>query len=108
MIFVKQGDTRPAAQKYLTRGTAVVDLTQAASVTFKMTRVGKVDLEVNSACVINDALTGDVEYRWAAGDTDNSGDYNAEFQVLWLDGTLETFPTLGHERVRISSDLDNA
>lgn len=106
MIHIKQNDRRPVAQKNLTRGSTQVDLSLATGVTFKMTLQGQIDMKVNAAALINDALTGDVEYRWQAGDTDTPGTYFAEYEVVWNDGTTETFPTLGHEVVLITGDLD--
>lgn len=106
MINIKQNDRRPAAQTSLYRGTTLVDLTDATGITFKMTYRGKKDLTVNTAATINDAVTGDVEYRWQEGDTAVPGVYNAEWEVAWNDGTTETFPTLGSEIVLISGDLD--
>lgn len=108
MIYVKQNDTRPAAPATLKRGDVVVDLTLATSVTFKMTREGQVDKKVNSVANVLSATLGTVEYRWLAGDTDESGQYIAEWEVLWDDGTIETFPTIDYDYVLISADLDGS
>jgi len=106
MHIIKQNDRRPVASTVITRGGVIVDLDTAAGVTFKMKRFGRVDLKVNSAAVITDAANGAVEYRWSAGDTDEAGKYFAEYEVLWADSTTETFPSLSHEIVLITSDLD--
>jgi hypothetical protein len=107
MIYIKQNDRRPVAQKDLTRGGVAVDLTLATGVTFKMRPFDKPDLKINAGCTINDAVTGDVEYRWQADDTDVPGKFHAEYEVIWNDGTTETFPTLGSEIVLITGDLDS-
>jgi hypothetical protein len=106
MINVKQNDTRPAASTSLTRGTTIVDLTLATSVTFRMRMQNKVDISVEGAAVILDAVLGSVEYRWATGETDTVGMYDAEWEVLWNDSTVETFPTIGQDLVRIGGNLD--
>jgi len=106
MIYVKEGDTRPVAQAVLTRGTVIVDLTLADSVTFKMKEETSNVLKVNAAAVVTDAVGGAVEYRWVTADTDTAGLYNAEWQVNWQDGSVETFPTIGFDVVMIHGDLD--
>jgi len=110
MIHIKQGDRRPVADITITRGSAgtPVDLSLASSVTFKMRYRNRKTLKVNSAAVITNAVAGEVEYRWASGDTDTPGMYVAEWEVLWNDGTTETFPTLNTDIVRIGGDLDNS
>lgn len=107
MIQMKQNDTRPPTNPTLTRGGTPVDLTLASSVTFKLREIGRQDLKVNSSAVITDAVNGVVEYRWSAGDTDTAGKYHAEYQVLWNDGTVETFPTGVPELCIIWGDLDS-
>lgn len=107
MIYVKQNDRRPAAEVTIKRGTSVVDLNLATGVTFKMReRTQSGALKVNTAAVITDATNGVVEYRWQSGDTDTPGTYYAEWEVIWNDGTTETFPTLGHDIVIVTGDLD--
>jgi len=106
MISIKQDDRRPVADITITRGGIAVDLSLASSVTFKMTQRGKIDKKVDSAAVITGAVAGEVEYRWAAGDTDTPGTYRAEWEVLWNDGKTETFPTLVNDVVLVIGDLD--
>ena len=108
MIYVKQNDRRPAAPAILKRGGTIVDLTSATSVTFKMRRINSLDLKVDNSAYVTDASAGAVEYRWAAIDTDTSGEYLAEWEVLWSDGTTETFPTVDYDIVLITSDLDGS
>jgi hypothetical protein len=107
MIWVKQNDTRPPASTVLSRGTTIVNLTTATSVTFKMRMNNSVGvLKVDSAAVVLDAIAGSVEYQWSVGDTDTKGTFAAEWEVLWNDGTKETFPTITADFVRIQADLD--
>jgi hypothetical protein len=106
MIQVKQGDRRPPATATIKRGIAIVPLDTAASVTFKMTPVGGATKTVDAAATITDAPLGEVEYRWAVGDTDTPGEYEAEWEVVWSDGTNETFPTIDYDIVLIYGDLD--
>lgn len=108
MIQVKQNDRRPAAYTTLKHGDDPVSLVEATSVTFKMRPQHGVTLKVNALAEITDAAAGEVEYRWAVGDTDTSATYFAEWEVLWSDGTPETFPTLDYDIVHIYPDLDGS
>lgn len=105
LFRIKSGDTRPyfAVTLSYTDGTAVV-LT-GASVLFKM-RDDSGALKVNAAAVVTDAASGQCEYRPVAADTDTPGNYLAEWQVTFADGTIQTFPTRNHDRVRVIGDLD--
>ena len=106
MIEVKQNDRRPAASTTLLRGEEVVSLVDATSVTFKMRPQTGVTKKVDSVANIMDATGGQVEYRWVLGDTDTVGTFLAEWEVVWNDGTPETFPTRDYDIVVIYSDLD--
>ena len=50
-------------------------------------------------------MTPTVKYEWQPGDTDTEGFYDAEFEVTYSDGTVETFPNRGFITVIISPDL---
>ena len=106
MIHIKQGDRRPAAPATIMRGSTIVPLDLAASVTFKMTEWSTMALKVDAAATVLVAADGTVEYRWAVGDTDTPGKYRAEWEVIWSDGTPETFPTVGFDIVIVYGDLD--
>jgi len=108
MIFIKQGDRRPVAIATIKHGDTIVDLTLATSVTFKMTLQGRITKTVDAPATVTNAVAGEVEYRWAVGDTDDPGTYNAEWEVLWADGTPETFPTVDYDHVVIRADLDGS
>jgi hypothetical protein len=106
MIQVKQNDRRPVATATIKRGGSVVPLSGASYVQFKMTERTSQQLKVNATAVIVSAAAGTVEYRWAIGDTDTPGTYDAEWEVNWADGTSETFPTNHFDIVVIYGDLD--
>lgn len=102
---VKRGDRRPFASSQLTdSNNDPVPLTDATSVTFKMrTREAVV---ISQPATIFDVDLGIVDYEWQPGDTDIAGQYFAEWEVLWNDGTPETFPTVSFELVYIFGDVD--
>lgn len=107
MQLIKQNDRRPAATAILRRGRTPVDLTLAGSVKFKLRYMYKNELKVDAGAVIVEATTGEVEYRWLSGQTDEPGVYLVEWEVRWGDNTTETFPTIGYDVCIISGDLDS-
>lgn len=104
-FFIKQNDTSPALKATLKDGLdAVVDLT-AASVRFHMRPIGDTTTKVDAAAVIENADGGVVYYNWTAGDTDTIGSYEAEFEVTFTGGEIETFPNNRFIEVEITDDI---
>lgn len=104
---IKQNDTSPAIQAALTdaSGTAI-DLTGALATRFHMRLPGASSAKVDAAATVVGAATlGVVRYDWSTGDTDTAGLYEAEFEVTYADGTVETFPNSGYILVNINGDL---
>jgi hypothetical protein len=102
-FIVKQGDLLPVLEgTCLDSAGAAVNLTTAASVGFYMTpERGGLRADLVGAGAVGDPVAGKVEYVWRAGDTDTPGLYRAEFRVVWLDGSSETFPTDGYVAVEV-------
>lgn len=106
--YWKANDTAPAIEGQLTDSSgSPVDVT-GASVTFIMKAVGGNTPKINAAATIVTAASGIVKYTPATGDTDTAGDYLAEFQVIFGDGSKETFPNPAYLAVTITADLDDA
>lgn len=107
MAFViKQNDTSPVVSAVLKDSNgAVKDLT-AASVRFHMKAYQADSTKVDAAgTVVGDPTEGVVKYVWQAGDTDTVGTYNAEFEVTYGDGSVETFPNTGNLTLVIKPEL---
>lgn len=104
-FFIKQNDTSPIFQATL-RGPAGSgeNLTGAQSVIFKMANSVQ-QVKVNQAVTIDDAANGIVSYEWQTGDTDTSGTFFAEFEVIKADGKRETFPNTDPINVVIKRDV---
>lgn len=104
-FYIKKNDTAPSFRVILKDGdAAAVDITGNLGVTFHM-RDQSGTVKVDAAATVNDASAGDVQYDWSAGDTDTAGIYDAEFEVTYSDGTIETFPNYGFAKVNITEDL---
>jgi hypothetical protein len=105
---IKQHDTRPIIQVNLAVGGSLVNLTTATSVSFIMAPALGGAATIDAAATIDDAATGLVSYTWAAGDTDTVGSFDAEWEVLWSDGSKQTFPTDSYLSIEIVADLDGS
>jgi hypothetical protein len=102
---IKQNDTAPSLRATLLNGSGnVIDLT-GATVRFHMRELGKTTIIINQACTVVNAVGGIVQYDWVAADTDVVGSYQAEFQVTYLDNSIETFPNDGYIWVDIIDDI---
>lgn len=97
-FIIKRNDTSPAVVYALSTDAGIVNLT-GATVRFYMGSVVAAD------AAVLDALGGIVSYEWLPSDTATVGFYNAEFEVIYSDGTKETFPNEGYIAVRIDPDL---
>ena len=105
---IKRNDTRPylAAQVLQANGSAV-DLTNTTGVYFNLSTNDNTYTPVFSgAAVITGSTTGEVEYRWAAGDTNRSGLYLGEFEVTFTDSSVLTVPSDHSFAVNIFNDYD--
>jgi len=101
---IKTGDTSPALRVALKYDDCKAVNTTDATVTFRMREYGGTVPVIDSAGVIV-TIGGVVEYRWAEGDTDASGSYEAEFEVTYADGTVETFPSSGYIPVEVTEAI---
>tara|TARA_R100000951_G_scaffold114510_2_gene119542 strand:+ start:521 stop:844 length:324 start_codon:yes stop_codon:yes gene_type:complete len=104
-FYIKQNDTAPIILVTLKDGNdAAVDLT-AASAVFKMRPVGQSTVKINSAAIIHNADGGQVRYEWVAADTNTMGSYEAEFEITFSDGKIETFPNSDFIRITVTDDI---
>lgn len=104
-FYIKQADTSPPIVAILKDATdTAVDLT-GATIRFIMTNKATGEAVVDAAAEIVDADEGRVRYLWVSPNTDEPANYKAEFEVLWPDGTYETFPNSAYITVKVVADL---
>lgn len=85
-----------------------VDLTGASGVRFIMTTAVGSASKVSAVAVIESPPTlGIVRYDWVAADTDTPGKYLGEWEVTWVGGKKQTFPTGSYHTIEVLADLDN-
>lgn len=105
-FFIKQGDTHPIYRATLTDGTGeVVDLTTADSVRFLMRPRDGSEATVTATATFGTKADGEVLYAWTESDTQDAGWYDAEFEVTWNPGEIETFPNDRHLLIRIHPQI---
>jgi hypothetical protein len=104
-FYIKQNDTSPFLLATLKDGNEnLIDLT-SATVRFHMRPVGSTTVVVDAPVTVVNEDQGAVKYAWDAADTANVGSYQAEFEVTYFDGSVETFPNDGYIRVEITDDI---
>lgn len=105
MFVIKQGDRLPSLEVIVKKKAdgEIIDLSTASSVTFRMwkQRATSGTYKVDSAAVIASAVDGVVRYDWTTTDTNEVGDYLAEFVIVWPLSKQQTIPTNGVFHVRV-------
>jgi hypothetical protein len=102
-FFIKARDTAPSLIYALS--PASVDLT-GATVRFNMrTRTGTVLINRAAAVIVTPTGAPTVRYDWQAGNTDTSGLHEAEFEVTYSGGRIETFPNDSFIGVAVTGDI---
>ena len=99
---IKQNDTRPILKAQLLDAEELpVNLT-AAAIEFHMRVYPAGTTKIAAGSVsINDATQGKVR----ASDTNTADTYEAEFEVTFSDGTIQTFPNDTQATVKITDDI---
>jgi hypothetical protein len=103
IFTIKRGDTSPALLYALFPST--INLA-GSTVVFNMrkrrTEEVKVDRSPASVVAGTDPV---LQYEWDAADTDESGEFEGEFEVTYGDSTIETFPNKGYIPISIDEDI---
>ena len=105
---LKRGDTSPRFSATLLDSAGVAVDLAGATARFIMRaasfpRTVKVD---QPATIVAPASSGQVVYAWAPADTDTPGGFDAELEITFGTGEVETFPNDRNHRVMILDDLD--
>lgn len=104
-FYIKKNDTSPSIRATLKNGSGSSVDVQDSTVRFHMRKLGSTQTVIDEAATLINASGGVVQYNWSANDTDTVGSYQAEFEVTYTDGTIETFPNSGYIRIDIVSDI---
>lgn len=105
--IMKQHDLEPSLEVQLLDGLTPIDLTSATDVLFIMKN--RKGIKATGSMTIADQTILDnrglARYDWSLGDTDTSGQYNAEVQVTWPGPRPQTFPADAYMLVDVQKDL---
>lgn len=105
---IVQDDTAPPINSQLTDGGKPIDLSSVSNIHFHM--------EDNfHRPVLSDDLTGRVnivdktlaivEYAFTNGDTSDIGKYYGEWEILYDDGKIETFPSNDKIEIHVTEQI---
>lgn len=106
-IIVRKNDTLPYLDFTLVKDSQNTphNLTDA-TVTFSMSITPGETPKVNkSAVTIVNATGGTIRYAWLAADTNAIGRYFGEFEVVFSDGKILTFPKDEYIEVTIIEEI---
>lgn len=111
VITIKQHDTRPVQSIGLLSPdpaditkTIIADLTSASSVKINAAAQQGTDTFSTALAFGTPRTGGVVIWTPAATDTDLNGIYDAEIEVVWSDGGIQTFPSDSYFTVNIVKD----
>jgi len=101
---LKRGDTSPSIIFSLAP-TSVVLTGATARFSMRSRFTGAIKVNRAVAVVVTATGTPTVRYDWQSADSDTSGSYEAEFEITYAGGAVETFPNSGFIPVEISGDI---
>ena len=103
-FIIKRGDTSPSLLYALSPTS--INLT-GATVVFNMKEDGAETNIVNRAVAAVETPTGTptLRYDWIPANTAVPGTYLGEFEVRYVDGSIETFPNKGFILIEVGEDL---
>lgn len=105
---IKQHDTQPVLQATLQQtisgATGGIDLTAATSVKLLL-RAALDNVAVSRPAIITTPAMGVVTVNWQAADTATADVFNAEFEITWANGGIQTVPNDSYFTVEVKADL---
>lgn len=91
-FIIKRNDTSPVMEARILGKTQQPVSLAGATVVFNMRNAAGGVVINRAPVVVLDNAAALVRYSWIAADTARSGTYQAEFEVTFADGKVETFP----------------
>jgi len=104
-FYIKSGDVSPGIRTILYDSEDQEINLLNARVRFKMRELGTKVTFVDQPATIISSPNGTVQYNWQPGETSTPGLYQAEFEVTYPDGSVETFPNDGYMDVEIRGKI---
>lgn len=108
MFVIKQFNTLPSLEATLLDSNGIAVNLTGASISFSMRSLDdETNVVTGDAFILNAAL-GKVVFQWAAGNTDVSGAYIAEFDVTFSNGGKESFPNSDYIQINVVRSANNS
>ena len=105
-FFIKQNDDRPTLDVALQDDRGRPVNVASATIVFHMRNTADDSVKITSAAVtILSATRGEVRHTFTTTNTDTAGNFEAEFQVTFSGGTVQTFPNDGYIDIIITDDV---
>jgi len=104
-IALKRNDRLPVLRATLKNPDGSAVNLAGTSQRFLMRLPGATAAKVTGVPTVVDASNGIVQYAWAAADTDTAGTFQAEIEVTFAGGLIQTYPNNGYLSVAIIDDL---
>ena len=83
-----------------------LDLTGVSSATFTMrNNCGDIKIMAKTAQIVSFS-GGVIQYNWEEEDTNDSGLFEAEFQLIYADGKRLSIPQIGAIKIEIENDVN--
>jgi len=105
VAYRKVGDTSPTLDIICKDSDGNVVQVIGATVQFHLRLCGSASLVIDAAGSVVDGATGHIRYTPQVGDFDTAGFYEAEYEVTYSDGSIETFPNDGNLQLILTSEL---
>lgn len=110
-LQIKAGDTHPVFEVSLSGGQQnyPINLGNTSEVRFYMEQVvenNPNELVINQPASSIDSASSKVSYDFEDGGTAESGEYRAEFVLIYGDGTQQTLPRQGYYSITINEPID--
>lgn len=101
---IKRNDTRPYWPVTLTYEDGTIPDLSGATIRF-LALDSSGTLAIDASAFVTNGPGGECEWRPTADETAAADIYRAEWEVTFIDGTIQTFPTRGYDRLKIIGDL---
>lgn len=104
-VYLKRLDTLPWLSAILCDSNGPVDLTAATNIQLMADGMFTSTI-INQSVAIQNALIGQILYKWQSADTATVDDFNARFVVTYSGGAVVTFPGYGIIALKVSASVN--
>lgn len=104
-LTIKRFDTWPPVTIALSDVNGAINLTTASAVHMEM-KSGVGTIIPSLGCPIASALGGVVQHTWVASETSMVDTWQAEWEILWANGGVQTVPNTGQLSIAIIPDIE--